>query len=81
MDTTLTQLMSSYNYYKQSNNTYIQPGRELEYYSYDPNTYQAVVPLIDKQTTYCTRIPPDTKKLVEFFTLHLENNKKYLHNI
>jgi hypothetical protein len=81
MDTTLTQLMNSYKYYKQPNNTYIHPGRELEYYSYNLRTYKAVVPIIDKQTTYCTTIPPDTKKLVDFFTLHLENNKKYLHNI
>jgi len=81
MDAVLTQLMNSYNYYKQSNNTYIQSGRELEYYSYNSHTHKAVVPLIDKQTTYCTTIPPDTKKIIDFFTMHLENNKKYLHNI
>lgn len=81
MDAVLTQLMNSYNYYKQSNNTYIQPGRELEYYSYNSDTHKVVVPLIDKQTTYYTTIHPDTKKVVDFFTMHLENNKKYLHNI
>lgn len=81
MDTLLTRLMMSYNYYKQPNNTYIHPGRELEYYSYNPGTYRAVVPLIDKQTTYCTTIPPDTTKIIDFFTMHLENNKKYLLNI
>ena len=81
MEAMLTQLMNTYDYYKQHNNTYIKKGRELEYYSYNPDTQQAVIPLIEKQTTYCTTIPCDTKKIIDFFTLHLENNKKYLHNI
>ena len=79
MEPTLNKLFNSYDYYIQPNKTYIKIGRELEYYSYDSDTCYAVVPLIDKSATYKSKIPH--VDAIDFFKIHLENNKKYLYNI
>lgn len=72
-------IFNNYDYFKQLNNIYIKKGRDLEYYSYDAITEYATVPIINKTTIYKVKI--SKTKIIEYFRMHLENNKKYIHNI
>jgi len=79
MEHTLEELFASYDYHQNVKHQYTKSGRELEYYSYNSETNQVAVPLINKEATYVARI--QRNKVINFLTMHLENNKKYLYNI